>query len=436
MKKYAKKIAVLVVASCALVVFFQNCGQAGFENDEADLSSSHIDSKYSGLPFPYEISVNQLAYMSCPMTSTGANDQMFSFRVGAYENSEYPVNGMGISQAGIKINSAYFTQLTSSFSSYSEDVKKNKLVEALATGANAVNATPFFSLRSRSETRTNPVMYSVGNTQRLMLGVLSDPVYTQTFRDLYSVLPVKTVGFFNYAKFTTGSPLKSLNGAISLPDSQNMRGDIGNSLLTIGFANPNRMLGTFDSPVPFAPDSDGDGSTDDENAFMYGAGLSVAFNSPRSFYTNALRSLQVTQEVDLATSYSVSATWDCSRRFKIVPEEVRESNMWVSATTIAKKCPVETFNARHASAANVQAYHLLRRFLNPEAWDINVSAGCVVPKIANTCYSNASNVAYDEFYFANPQVATPSTPQQYAGCEGNGAGFAQCPHYVTLCVRR
>lgn len=430
MAKHAKKIAALVGASILLVVFFQNCGQAGFENEDplsGELSS--VDPKFKNLPFPYDISVNQVAYMSCPMNGTALNDQMFTFRVGAYENNEALANSMGISVAGVKLRDDYFTSFTQAASVYPADKRKDKLATALSTVSNTY-AQPFLSLRSKSETKNSP-FFGSGSTaiqQRSMIGPLSDMAYTQAFRDNYDALPGKTIGFFNLAKFTAGSKLKSLSGAITVPSQESqlqaLKSLLINQYLTVGLVNPDKEVPGFASPLPHGPDSGAD--------HMYGKGLSIYFEKPRTFYNaSATNALAIGQEIDLATGTQIGATWDCSRRFKIVPQDVKDSLMWIGGAATTAICPSELYTELNNSLAKRQTYHLLRRFLNPEAWDINVTRGCVVPKI-NGCYANSQNVVYDEFYFATPNPSV--TPRQSAGC--GGSGQYQCPHYLTLCIRR
>jgi hypothetical protein len=74
----------------------------------------------------------------------------------------------------------------------------------------------------------------------------------------------------------------------------------------------------------------------------------------------------------------------------------------------------------------------LRRFLPADQWDINVSRGCIVPKVEdNTCYP-ATKIVYDEMFFpeaqANPAVGL------YSGC--GVSGQYPCAAYMTMCVRK
>lgn len=424
-----KKIAGLCFASIVLVLFFQNCGQAGFENEDNSASTSSVDPKFKNLPFPYEISVNQVAYMSCPLSATGVNDQFFTFRAGAYENLEAPIDALGLRISGVKLSDAYFTAFTQAANSFPAAVRKDKLATALSTVPNAY-AQPFLSVRAKTETKHSP-FFGPGSTeiqQRSMLAPLNEMAYTQTFRDAYAELPGKTVGFFNLAKFTTGSKLKSVSGAITLPAQeaqlQSLKSLLINQYLTVGLVDPDAQVPGFSSPLPHGPDASG--------SLMYGQGLSFYFERPRVFYNaSATNALQINQEVDLATGSQTSATWDCSRRFKIVPQDVKDSLMYAPNGTATPICPSELYTDLNSSVAKRQTYQLLRRFLNTEAWEINVTRGCVVPKI-NGCYANSQNVVYDEAYFATPNPA--ASPRQSAGC--GGAGQYQCPHYLTLCVRR
>jgi hypothetical protein len=93
----------IVIGLGVLLVAFQNCGKAGFDSGEMDLASLFdepkkfsADSRFSKLPFPFELTLNQVAYGSCPLAGDGAKAgyanlvrPYFSIRAGAFDNRQF-----------------------------------------------------------------------------------------------------------------------------------------------------------------------------------------------------------------------------------------------------------------------------------------------------------------------------------------------------------
>lgn len=95
----------LMLGMGVLLVFFQNCGKAGMEGEDFNslLSESPDSKKFKAAPFPFDISINQVAYMTCPATRDPAasaedvDSPFFTVRVGAFDNTSlaarYPAFG-------------------------------------------------------------------------------------------------------------------------------------------------------------------------------------------------------------------------------------------------------------------------------------------------------------------------------------------------------
>lgn len=86
----------MILSLSVVLIFFQNCGKAGMEGD--DLSSLVAESpdvkKFKAAPFPFEININQVAYMTCPAagapkpkTNEDVESPFFTLRVGAFDNT-------------------------------------------------------------------------------------------------------------------------------------------------------------------------------------------------------------------------------------------------------------------------------------------------------------------------------------------------------------
>jgi hypothetical protein len=79
-------------------LFFQNCGKAGGDGDSGDSASSLLaetpDTKtFKTAPFPYDVNLNQIAYMTCPNVAknqVGGTEDLdspfFTLRGGAFDN--------------------------------------------------------------------------------------------------------------------------------------------------------------------------------------------------------------------------------------------------------------------------------------------------------------------------------------------------------------
>lgn len=85
----------LVLGMGVVLVFFQNCGKAGMEGEDLNslLSESPDSKKFKAAPFPFDISINQVAYMTCPATreppasAEDVDSPFFTVRVGAFDNT-------------------------------------------------------------------------------------------------------------------------------------------------------------------------------------------------------------------------------------------------------------------------------------------------------------------------------------------------------------
>lgn len=84
-----------VLGAGILLVAFQNCGKAGMDGEDMSslLSETPEQKKFKAAPFPFDVSINQVAYMTCPATrdaSPSAEDvdtPFFTVRVGAFDNT-------------------------------------------------------------------------------------------------------------------------------------------------------------------------------------------------------------------------------------------------------------------------------------------------------------------------------------------------------------
>lgn len=496
-----KQFAVGVLLLISLALFFQNCGKAGFENQElsfSDASSQDVDDRLKPLPFPYDVSVNQIAHMSCMMNNQSASNQSayFSWKVGAFDNpSDVPSAALGIRPAGLQLTSEFQTQWKKTAATYDTAMQPIKLKEFLSHHPYTANRTLQLSFRSTNYPGTTLMKLPNGSNSPTtsFMQPISSPEMVESFKDL----PVEPRNVFpNSPDFASRFLEASLIVGSGYGDIDTMlKSNYDSSYMALGFVqNSGDQAG-----VALA-------SSVSDGRYAFGKGFRVHFGRTNPYQgTNAFPpsdSLVVVEEQDLATGYNVpGVAWDCSYRFKIVRNKDRYNPMYranhfaraaggacpgptvtsdycsspvdsgfgLDPSKFSGQCPANrprVYNMPHCEEHYYQTcpqepfagnpadpipanrtdglyhpnyplrpaiLHALRRFLPANQWDINVSRGCIVPKVDdNTCYQN-STIVYDEMFFtgtaANPAVG------QHQGC-GIAGQYYQCASYLTLCLRK
>lgn len=489
----------LTIFTVSLTLFlFQNCGKAGFENtidSEDQASTASLDPNFESLGFPYEISVNQIAHMSCAMNSTVAaqsTNPYFSWKVGAFDNtSEMPTSSWGIRASGLQISESFRSAWAKVAPSYAPAIQKDKLEEALKTLPSVAAMRVTLGFRNTSTPKTTPMNLPSGavSPSTYFLAPLSDDNiaarYSENQTGVFHTFPevIDASQRFLEAKLTLPSQLGAIDSAL--------RANYDASYLTIGFSKE-------DSTELLSPS---------DERYAYGKGFRVRFGvtNPHTGTTQypSSDSLTAVEEYDLATgARTTSALWDCSYRFKIVMPADRYKPMYrqnnfslidglcpggnptalgdycqsnvnsafgLPPAAFGGQCPSNRALVRNVYRCNEQYYavcpdepytantsdtrpalrndglyhpnypnrpailHLMRRFLPADKWDINVSRGCIVPKTEDTsCYSSSSKVVYDEMFFTGTEANADAGI--YSGC--GVSGQYPCAAYVTMCIRR
>lgn len=163
-KELIWKSASSLIFLMSLTFAFQNCGKAGFDSQDANYSdnaSATVDPKLAGLPFPYDVSVNQIAFMSCPFpVATPAAIESagyFTWKVGAFENTAaYPSSVLGISTAGLRLNPKFKSEFkkVANQNHYNSTMIPSKFKEALTTLPSVVGSQLQLSIRNYSNPQT------------------------------------------------------------------------------------------------------------------------------------------------------------------------------------------------------------------------------------------------------------------------------------------
>ncbi len=319
-------IIVLVVG-----LFYQNCGKSGFEN--TDLSSQLIvpgsaqttkDPKLATLPFPYEVSVNQIAHMSCVMPQSSTPFiTYFSWAVGAYDNpSDVASSRLNIRTAGLKLSPNFQTQFDQVALNYNPSIRNTKLKEALLGLPSIANNQLQLSFRKTNIVRTE-LMAVPGGVSPVVnfLPVLS----TDAIADSFVLAPQASLNYFTNVADYSQRPLeaKLRIGAENAITQAALNANYDSSQLTIGYAPV--AIGTASASAPLV----GPGT---DSRLAYGKGFRVHFgvNNPHQGTTQypSTDSLAFVGETDLETGNSAPVSWDCSIKMKIVRNQDRSKMIY------------------------------------------------------------------------------------------------------------
>ena len=491
-----RRLVLVALGFVALAISFQNCGKAGFEEESVigNTDAASVDPKLAGVAFPYDVSVNQIAHMSCAInTNPTAITPYFSWKVAAFENpADVPTAAFNIRASGLKLRTEFVTYLNSVTQSFTAEAKIEHLKKILKTHP-AVGASQLqLSFRDIQTTRTKLMqMPSGGNspTALIMAPLNNDGIATKISAD-----QTKAHDFFPGIAENAN---RGLEGKLIVPSTAGvnniaLQANYDASYFTLGFqtaAESTNLSGSVDTKA-------------------YGKGFRTIFGATNphqnTIYYPSKDSLVGLSEYDLETKATTGAAWDCSYRFKIVrpqdrynthyktnnftmingacpgpvatgtfcaspvnpvfglsntffPNSQCPSNRTFSTGNYcvekyASVCPPEPYGANTSSATpydrtdglynpaypeRARIFHALRRMLPASEWDVNISRGCVVPKNDdNACYSS-SNIVYDD-YFSTLTDAN-SSMGRHPGCGVDIAGVGgtlPCAAYVTLCLRK
>lgn len=450
-----------------LVFAFQNCGKAGFDDEGVldDLSSSDVDPKLENLPFPYEANFNQLVYMSCPNPQlvSSAPEALFTFHVGAYDNTGTVAAGKPLSAAGVSLRSDYKTAFDQAMSFYNSNLHTAKLKEALMSVPNAIGFQPQVAFRDAVTPRkkmTRWLNFDAESTSALLV----EPLSRESYADLFALNPNKKFNFFHTAPSLNKAAVSAyikLPAPVQIQDEYIYRSMFSSNYLALSFVDPNKQNSEQGGNGPLAA------SVGADNSF-YGRAYQITFESPfgggaNEAYTN--HSLYPARTIDTITEYDANnpniptgARWSCDYKFKVVKPEDRARGVWrrgsdgqnyyytcdprdttaqARASNWYCACPPESYEEL-TSNEHRAVYHMLRRSLPAEVWDINVSKRCVVPKASyNLCYQSIPQnvpISYDEIFFTEAERVEQNPAQPESG-ECDTPGQPTCAHYVTLCYR-
>lgn len=458
---------ILVCFSTALL--FQNCGPAGYSvSDSLDSSGDQSSTSPMGktVPFPYSYEPNQIAYNSCYANEL-SSDAMWTFAIGAYNNTGTPAAALGAAPGGITMNPNFYK----AYQDYKKEMvyqdPKLAYLNLLGSLPQLRESKVHFSIREKSKVRSYMYARSPGQIEDQHAFAGPDLNSNSLFERFYS----NPNQYLDYVWDGGGSAERSLSGTFRMPfgnnpSDVNFHRELSSvTYLVAGFAYNNGR----DAQLGIGPELLGPEPYDKAKERIFGTGYRINFRGHSNLegYEYSLdRGMSIDQEVNLE-NMSVKRTpknasqdyqWDCSAKFKIVAQKDRNKSYYsyspgyISGRIINQDpaqwltCPQEDYcqltgicndpamnpldkPTTGQVLQNKALLQAMRRFLPAENWDINVSRRCVVPKFSG-CYKDSQKIIYDDHFFStdNDEV------QQYAGCGPDHPG--ECPHFITLCIKR
>lgn len=441
-----------VAAAISVGFFFQNCGKSGLET--SDMTSQlgvpgtaqvTSDPKLIHLPFPYEVSVNQIAHMSCAFPDAlDSGSTHFSFAVGAYDNpADAPTQMFNIRPSGLRLSPAFLQAFSQAATIYSPSIVNIKLKEALLGLPGVAGNQLQLSFRKFNVPKTDLMPVPGGISPAVpFLSVLSTDAIADTFvADRNAV-----VNYFsrvnNFSERPLGARFKIASPGNANFSALNAQYDAG--FLALGYASAAPGAGGT-AEVLAGPSADA--------RYAYGKGFRVHFGTVNPHVSDPtlpppsvppMDSLASVEEYEMDSGARTAGVgWDCGLKMKIVRNEDRYRPAYlVGSSNPVATCPAEPyspppespddglFHPSHRDRPGI--LHALRRFLPADQWDINVSRHCIVPKKGGSACYGSGTVVYDEVFF--PGTAADPAKGMYPGCGVDGQ--FPCAAYLTMCIRK
>lgn len=406
------RAAVGVIASLVLVLFFQNCGKAGFDAglDESSYDGSSdaaLTAKYgtataakiAAIPFAFDATFDQIAYNSCADENIRNNSAFFSIKAGAY------------STGGIKLSNEFYEYVDQRFSPiYPEPaITNNQYKEFLADSPANNGAIPAMAIRVK-----NSLDSVFSSSNRVTTGVDVLPmVSTLTDGRVMESLVGKgtTATYFPFSEeFRVMEATLTLNS--NEATAEQLRSTLTDSggVLTLGYMDTKMENYQIRSP-----------SNESPLRTAYGKGYQLSFSPASGATNNPSNILTSLREYDLSSPATTGRSWKCDNKMIVV-----------RAQDAATRCPAHSY-ADLKNATIRAKLEMVRRQLRADQWDVNVSLGCVVPKGGISCYKeevlngNPVGVQYD----TSKECFRPTNSVYYSTPKPT----ARCAQYITICTR-
>lgn len=392
-------IFILVISSLSLVLFFQNCGKAGF--DASNDGSSNVYSPSSVAPFAFEASIDMITYNSC--NSSASQGQTFTFKAGSYESGVSSTGSLTekVPKSGVRLTQEFVEFIKSSLKpDYpNPDITTEQVQRLMKQSLINAEAQPQISLRSINKgNRLGNVFFkkgspSIGIDVIQLLGDLTDIRWADTI--IAAALPNKTsiqnVDYFPKAPAGARNIEASFHfntnaqTAEAYRNAFNKIGDV-DAQIVVGFSYTNEAM----LISPEASDTD---MMTTANARGYQMTFQIPVDTrytPSSWAYHPNNQVAKIDEYNLLTNKVISdANWDCGARFKIVRAE-DASFLWSTLDSAVNQSVLTDSGVAAESKESVKAgikVNLAQyyRYLNSDS-TLNVD---ISGKVVNTAIATA-----------------------------------------------
>ena len=355
------------------MMFFQNCSSSvpfGTVDRFATLVESDV--------FPYEASIDQVAYMSCSEQENVPQDgTFFTFKVGSYRNG------------GVRVTEEFRNEVIR--------LNDESVVNALMQNYASTGSRLQLSVRTMDNLQL--IYLTQNNGEDGIQGEDYSNIFT-SFGDQAFTSMLWYLEPGDYLRYWPGAQFDSdyrFEGTLKFLDSELIEGDLRNFLHNRGI-----IALTFSEEgetVARGPGTQA-GDTKSLSKEVYGMAISPRFKQPLGPDGGSpggampSRVLSSVQEIiiDKRRNGTVPGTWSCpdQLQFKIVlPEDATIFNE--DAEPVGTRCAMNPDPVQ--LSADLKA---IRQSLPAEDWYIDLTRNCVVPKPERTttgsCYGKNSNI--------------------------------------------
>jgi hypothetical protein len=400
------------------------------------------------VPFAFETSMNELAYMSCSHIDSDFNaDHMgkfgtyFTFKIGAYGNN-----------SGVSLTSDFRSYLTSNYGDSNESVP-DSIVQSAFT-ITPQNAWPALVFSNRPMSDPVNLIYRVNsggdkpvvtNEFDILLSpnfVYSSLTYGENLKQLSELMKKPSVTKVNY--FNQQGTGHNLAGSLnyhyspeySITSAQALRNRFSDgqnsNMLTVTYSQD--LRDPKNQPDPYI--SRRTFKDTDNGSAVWGRGYQPSFGfDPRVNGLGNGNVLSGISEYDLSEGLKpVVTNWSCNTRYLIISPLDNDDTVIAHAYPNPYGDPIPTFSRCNdpsdleLSASQKDERQMIQRYLSATDWIINPVHKCLVPRTGNgDCYQkrkpDSNNVKIETIY-----------RKTAAETCGVGTPYA-CPEFLSICTR-
>ncbi len=391
-----RHVAILIVLG--LLSSFQNCSEP--LNDSAD---EMMQAALDAMPFAFQSTVDEVAYMSCTRMTNFDQTAFFSFRAGAYNGG----SGLALTPSFLSATQYYTSDMRAQVFQQSSANMGAQLQLAIRQVGNYQNVL------SGNQGAVTPGQ----DTSIFLMELDQNPIASQ----LGALQMNQWQNYFSGNSFSYANQSGLMQASLEFMESEtaalSVRTNLQNrqAALTLTFTSTNA-----------AGDNSARGPAGAIGSTVYGTGYLINFQNPAGWSVSDQRVLSSISEMDLGGgTLTLPHAWTCpaGMEFMIIqPQDVFPTGNIICHET-ADPAPSTL------SASDQQIYFALRNALPASDWFIDMTNHCVVPTsnvAAASCYGDRTGLPPIDY------VSTACTPFNQ---NTNGGAIGTCPHWVSVCIR-